>query len=683
MTNEIKSSNVLNGHTFVDLGLPSGIKWATCNVGATNPEQFGDYFAWGETGPKKDYEPKNYKFHLYDKKAKRKKFIFSKYYRDFDDHVILEPCDDTATANWGEGWRMPARDEMQELIDNCIGEWATINGVNGRLFTGPNGNSVFFPAGDYNYDNKYNSCGYYWSSVLNQDSPYSAYSLYVCSPYASVDAGNTRCNGFSVRAVCGHEPQPVPIKPRITNKNTIEEILKIEDGVLVKCHEDYEGDLIIPNSVTKIGRRAFLGCRELKSVVIPDSVTIIEREAFLACCELESVTIPDSVTSIGDFAFYNCDSLESIVIPKSVTSIGAHLFYNCSSLKSVSIPDSVTSICARAFFYCSGLTSLTIPDSVTSIGECAFAGCNKLKTITISSSLTSIAKGAFANCGKLSVVDIPNSVTKIERNAFCGCRSLSSITIPASVREIYRDAFLDCDKLTSLYYGGDIESWCGISFELFNSNPLYCTHNLYINNELVTDFVVPSSIKEIKNYSFYGATCLKSVKFHDSVTRVGLSAFYNCTGLTGALSIPDSVTSLSNGAFGNCTGLTSVSIPKTVTDLGRGTFFNTAWYNSQPDGIVYLDGWCLGYKGEKPSGNLVIKKGAKGIVGYAFYICTELISVTIPASVEYIGENAFCDCHKLTSVTIPASVKKIGKEVFKNCRSLSLETKQRIAELLL
>ena len=654
MANELK----LNGHTFVDLGLPSGIKWATCNVGATKPEEFGDYFSWGETEPKKNYEPKNYKFFFCDRKAKKKKWTYSKYHKDSDTLVILEPCDDAATANWGEGWRMPARDEMQELIDNCTSECTTINGVNGRLFTGPNGNTVFFPAAELEYKN-YNSCGYYWSSVLYQDSPYSAYNLSFTPGVAKVGAGSTRSNGYSVRAVCGHDPHPVQVKPRITNKNKIEEILTIEDGVLVKCHKDYEGDLIIPNSVTKIGYNAFFGCRELTSVVIPDSVTIIDKSAFSACSELESVVIPDSVTSIGDFAFNNCYSLESVVIPKSVTSIGAHLFYDCESLKSVNIPD-----------------------SVTSIGESAFFGCKKLKTITIPNSVTSIADSTFAGCGLSSVV-IPDSVTKIGEYAFEGCGNLSSVTIPASVTEIGRSAFHNCHKLNSVYYGGDIESWCRISFVLLNANPLYYAHNLYINNELVTDFVVPSSITEIKDFAFSGASCLKSVKFHDSVTRIGWSAFFNCTGLTGALPIPDSVASLGACAFMGCTGLTSVSISDSVTGIGRGTFFNTAWFETQPDGIVYLDGWCLGYKGKPISGNLAIKDGTKAIASDAFQGCVDLATVTIPDSVTFIGATAFRDCHKLTSVIIPGSVKKIGKEIFKNCRSISIETRQRIAKLVM
>ena len=199
----------------------------------------------------------------------------------------------------------------------------------------------------------------------------------------------------------------------------------------------------------------------------------------------------------------------------------------------------------------------------------------------------------------------------------------------------------------------------------------------------MTDFVVPSSITEIKDFAFSGAVCLKSVKFHDSVTRIGWSAFLNCTGLTGALSIPDSVASLGACAFMGCTGLTSVKIPETVTGIGRGTFFNTAWFNSQPDGIVYLDGWCLGYKGKPISGNLAIKDGTKAIASDAFQGCVDLTSATIPDSVKFIGATAFRDCLKLTSVAIPDSVKKVGKEIFKNCRSISIETKQRIAKLVL
>ena len=139
---------------------------------------------------------------------------------------------------------------------------------------------------------------------------------------------------------------------------------------------------IIPNSVTTIGERAFLGCTDLISVSIPESVTTIGKRAFLGCSGLTSVTIPESVTSIGNGAFQDCSSLTSIEIPNRVTSIGEFVFYGCSGLTSVTIPESVTSIGNYAFQNCYGLTSVTIPESVTSIGNAAFCWCVGLTEVT-------------------------------------------------------------------------------------------------------------------------------------------------------------------------------------------------------------------------------------------------------------------------------------------------------------
>ena len=140
-------------------------------------------------------------------------------------------------------------------------------------------------------------------------------------------------------------------------------------------------DLVIPSSVTTIGRYAFGGCSGLTSVTIPSSVTSIGSSAFSGCSGLTSVTIPCSVTSIGNGAFSGCSGLTSVTIPNSVTSIGNSAFEYCSGLTSVNIPNSVTSIGGYVFEYCSGLTSVTIPNSVTSIGEQAFANCDELTDV--------------------------------------------------------------------------------------------------------------------------------------------------------------------------------------------------------------------------------------------------------------------------------------------------------------
>ena len=137
----------------------------------------------------------------------------------------------------------------------------------------------------------------------------------------------------------------------------------------------------VPNSVTKIGDRAFRYCSSLISITIPNSVTEIGSSAFSGCSSLTNITIPDGVTTIGDGAFSFCSSLTSVTIPKSVTTIGEEAFYACSSLKSVTIPGSVTTIGIYAFQSCSSLTSVTIPDGVTEIGNYAFYGCSSLTSV--------------------------------------------------------------------------------------------------------------------------------------------------------------------------------------------------------------------------------------------------------------------------------------------------------------
>lgn len=199
-------SNTLNGHEFVDLGLPSGLLWATCNVGSTTPEGYGDYFAWGETTPKETYNWSTYRYCNGDYNTLTKYCNNAEYGNNgFTDNLTtLEASDDAATANWGSGWRMPTETEMRELKDNCTVTRTTQNGVNGRLFTGPNGNSIFLPAAGNRSDSSlYNvgSYGVYWSSSLYTDNPSSAWDLYFGSGYYYVRS-SSRYGGLSVRPVC-------------------------------------------------------------------------------------------------------------------------------------------------------------------------------------------------------------------------------------------------------------------------------------------------------------------------------------------------------------------------------------------------------------------------------------------------------------------------------------------------
>ena len=184
--------------------------------------------------------------------------------------------------------------------------------------------------------------------------------------------------------------------------------------------------------------------------------------------------------------------------------------------------------------------------------------------------------------------------------------------------------------------------------------------------------VIPNNVTRIGEYAFSGCSRLKSVTISDSVTSIGFSAFRGCKGLT-RVTIHDSVTSIDSNAFEYCTGLTSVTIPDSVTSIGCRAFSNTAWYNNQPDGLVYAGRVAYRYKGQMPSNtSIVIKDSALGIADYAFYNCSGLTSITIPSTVTSIGKKAFQDCSGLTRTIIPNSVTSIGGWAFKGCRNLTV-----------
>ena len=440
-----------------------------------------------------------------------------------------------------------------------------------------------------------------------------------------------------------------------------------------------------------------------------------------------AITIPSTlggypVTSIGDDAFQNCSSLTSVTIPSSVTSIGDYAFRYCSSLTSVTIPEGVTSIGSSAFSGCRGLTSVTIPSSVTSIGSYAFSGAAPTTLTT-----AWLPDGMSTN--NLKTLIIPEGVTSIKSSAFSGCSSLTSVTIPSSVTSIWKYAFEDCSSLTSVHIS-DLSAWCKIAFESECSNPLSCAKKLYLNGELITNLVIPSSVTSIGRRAFSNCSSLTSVTIPSSVTTIGYYAFYNCTSLT-SVTIPSSVTSIGDwafdgcsnlkitvdsantvyasldgalfnksmtellrgpgatsnytipssvtsigGAFYGCESLTSVTIPSSVTTIGYQAFYNCSSLTSVaiPSSVTSIESFA--FYGCESLTSVTIPEGVTFtfIGDYAFCDCSSLISVTIPEGVTSIGEYVFSDCSSLTSVTIPESVTSIEEHAFWNCSSLTSVT---------
>lgn len=256
--------------------------------------------------------------------------------------------------------------------------------------------------------------------------------------------------------------------------------------------------------------------------------------------------------------------------------------------------------------------SIVIPESVEYNGD--------------TYSVISIEDQAFISCSGLTSVTIPGSVTTIGDNVFYWCSSLTSVTIGNGVSNIGNYVFYGCSGLTSVHIS-DIAAWCKITFGSTVSNPLYYAHHLYLEEEEITDLVIPDNVTKIGSETFRGCSGLTSVTIPGNVISIGDLAFEGCSGLI-SVTIPNSVTSIGFGVFQGCSGLISVRIPDSVTII--------------PDG--------------------------------AFRDCSSLVSVTIPRSVNSIGEYAFSGCHNLTSFTIPNSVTNIGPLVFYGCNRLASVT---------
>ena len=192
----------LNRHEYVDLGLPSGLKWATCNIGADAPEKSGAFFAWGETEEKGDYSWNAYKFY------NAADYTVTEYcvrprYGVVDQKTVLEAEDDVANVKWGASWRMPTWAEQEELYNSCTWEWTTLNDVPGYKITGPNGNSIFLPVTGYKNDDKtYNkNGGYYWTSTLIDKTCLCAYYMIFDGTECRRGEYARRCSGRAVRPV--------------------------------------------------------------------------------------------------------------------------------------------------------------------------------------------------------------------------------------------------------------------------------------------------------------------------------------------------------------------------------------------------------------------------------------------------------------------------------------------------
>ena len=429
--------------------------------------------------------------------------------------------------------------------------------------------------------------------------------------------------------------------------------------------------LIFDLNVHLISKAAFENCKNLKTVIIKCSdqggIIEIQNGAFSGCDSLQEIHYDGDSSSWEKIciepgnehlvnAKINCYNVDFGILDSGVIwgivdetlifsgqgaieekrfSMYSPPWINGYNITEIIIPEGITSIGEKAFRYLPDVETINIPDSVESIGEEAFAEL-RLKSIKLGKNIKSIGARAFRHCSTLESIVIPDSVNYISEDAFMGC-GFTSVTIGKGIKKIEVNAFQYCDNLERVYIS-DLEKWCDIEFCTYFSentqqteccsNPLWNRAELYLDDKLVKELVIPNKCTLLKPAVFAGCSSIESVTISSEVTKIETAAFSNCVNLC-SVNMADGVTSIGTNAFALCRALETIELPSTVKSIGKATF-----------------GLC-----EKLS-NVSIGKNVTNIDDKAFWLCEELKSITIPQSVTHIGNGVFSSCRKLNSILV-------------------------------
>lgn len=388
-----------------------------------------------------------------------------------------------------------------------------------------------------------------------------------------------------------------------------------------------------------------------------DGVLYNKQMTKLLCCPMgynQSVTIPETITEITPYAFHNCQFVNKIMIPNSVRTIGEYAFHACRSLERIVLPSKLEIIPRHLFYKCAA-REIVIPDSVCEIHEEAFCCLGKLEHIFVQKNnrkYYDIDGTLFDIDGSLlcypagkkdSNYTVPESVKQIAAHAFEYCRTLKELALPASVEQIDYSAFYKCDALESISVHPDNLQYCDVDGVLFDQSR---TALIRYPEGRGGNYIVPASVKELKDNAFSGCQTLQSVTLHNSIKQVGHHTFTLCRDLKNMI-LPESLCDISNQMFSECHNLRKVVIPDSIKKIGKEAFYN-----------------CRALK------KIEIPNSVEKIETGAFWGCCSLESAVLPENLDCISDGLFFDCN-LKKITIPNGVKTIGKLGFCGCGLLA------------
>ena len=436
--------------------------------------------------------------------------------------------------------------------------------------------------------------------------------------------------------------------------------LTVNTATVAQCAYWYNNvieNVIISNSVTSIGANAFFGCTNLKTVFVSNDVTSIGDGAFYNCTNLKTVFVGNGVTSIGDGVFYNCTNLKTVIMTRtsSAPSLSGNPFANTPNLK-IYVPVGNNGNILQAYRQNFGWSNYYNNDYLIGSwlsGTCAAGLKDGLLTV--------VGFGAFENCigdnsrPNINSIVIEEGVTSIGEYAFSGCGNLATITVDANNQTF-----------------DSPEGSNAIIRKVDNTLILGCKTT-----------VIPASVTSIGASAFYGCSGLTTISIPDGVTSIGDQAFFGCSGLT-TVSIPDGVQSIGYNAFGACSNLESVHIGSGVSSIAE-----SAFNDCDKLATITVDTGNQTFDSREGC-NAIIRKTDNALVAgckttvipnsvtnigdMAFWNHDGLTSITIPNSVQSIGISAFYWCKGLSTVTIGSGVTSIGDGAFASCDALESVT---------